>query len=341
MPGFDGFQLAAWIKNDAHLSRTVIAMLTSGDHPEDMSRCEQLGIAAYLLKPAKQSEILTAIERALGIAATGEMLLGAVSGRPQTLRRLRILLVEDSLVNQKLAVALLEEQGHAVTVAGNGRDALAAIESERFDLVLMDLQMPEMDGLEATSRIRQREQQTGSHLPIVAMTAHALAEDRQRCLEAGMDGYIAKPIRSGQLSEAIGALFATPALPTVPEAAEMAGGEDVDWSKALAAVHNNHRSLRKVVEAALQEFPRLLAAMRKAVDDRDAMSLRLSAHTLKGALRVFGQGPGLCETCRLEEMGLRNELADAGGPLAALEMRIAGLAQDLQDYLQRGDTLQR
>ncbi len=208
MPRSDGFTLAEQIKQDPAVGSTVIMMLTSGDRPEDMVRCDQLGIAAYMLKPVKQSELLEAIELALGIALPGEELLRAAARQPHHVRSLRVLLAEDSLVNQKLAVALLEGQGHTVTLVNNGREAVAAAAGQNFDVVLMDVQMPEMDGLEAAAQIRVREQRTGAHLPIVAMTAHALKGDRERCLEAGMDSYVTKPIRAEELFRTIDAIFA-------------------------------------------------------------------------------------------------------------------------------------
>jgi len=205
MPDEDGFSLAEQIRQDPELGSTLIMMLTSGDRPGEIARCEELGIAAYLLKPIKQSELFDAIVLALGVNAVDEETPAepappapSAGGRP-----LRILLAEDSLVNQKLAVGLLEKHGHRVTLANHGREALAALESQDFDLILMDVQMPEMDGYEATAAIRAREQETRRHIPIVAMTAHAMKGDRERCLEAGMDGYVAKPIRAQQIFEAI------------------------------------------------------------------------------------------------------------------------------------------
>ena len=211
MPDMDGFALAQQIKQDQQLGSTVIMMLTSGDRPGDVARCEQLGIASYLTKPVKQSELFDAILIALGVAAAEEESLETpgtlAAAAPRRLPPLRILLAEDSLVGQKLAVGLLERQGHTVVVANHGREALAALESQPFDLVLMDVQMPEMDGLDATVAIRAREKQTGRHVPIIAMTAHAMKGDRQRCLQAGMDEYLAKPIRSKRLFETIGAVL--------------------------------------------------------------------------------------------------------------------------------------
>ncbi len=207
MPDVDGFTLVEEIRRDPSLGSTVVMMLTSGDRPEDMARCDQLGIAAYLLKPIKQSELLEAIELALGITVTASKRPPSDQRQRRRVGPLHILLVEDSLINQKLAVALLESEGHRVTVAHNGRQAIDALDNGGFDLVVMDVQMPEMDGLEATARIRAKQRQTASHTPILAMTAYALKGDRQRCLEAGMDGYIAKPIRADELFDAIEALF--------------------------------------------------------------------------------------------------------------------------------------
>ncbi len=205
MPEMDGFALAEQVRQDPEVGSTLIMMLTSGDRPGEIARCEQLGIAAYLLKPIKQSELFDAIVLALGVNAVDEEARSAPATPPPSApqRSLRVLLAEDSLVNQKLAVGLLEKHGHQVTLANHGREAVAAWESQAFDLVLMDVQMPEMDGYEATEAIRTRERETGRHTPIIAMTAHAMKGDRERCLAAGMDGYVAKPIRAQQIFDAI------------------------------------------------------------------------------------------------------------------------------------------
>ncbi len=185
-------------------------MLTSGGRAGDVARCESLHVAAYLLKPVKQSELFDAIALALGISSPADAEEVAAAVAPsRSARSLQILLAEDSLVNQKLAVGLLEKYGHTVDVVGDGRAALAAVESQCYDLVLMDIQMPEMDGLEATRAIRAREGQRGGHLPIVAMTAHAMKGDRERCLEAGMDSYVAKPIRAKELFDTIARVLAS------------------------------------------------------------------------------------------------------------------------------------
>jgi two-component system, sensor histidine kinase and response regulator len=205
MPAVDGFQLAEHIRADKNLGSTIIMMLTSGDRPGDVQRCSQLGIGTYLLKPIKQSELFDALMSELGITSAEDESTAASAEQSVTAesRPLRVLLAEDSLFNQKLAVALLEKRGHSVTVAQHGREALAAIEQNAFDLVLMDVQMPEMDGLEATRAIREWEKDRDHRLPIVAMTAHAMKGDRERCLEAGMDAYVAKPVRAKDLFETI------------------------------------------------------------------------------------------------------------------------------------------
>jgi len=202
MPDVDGFMMTESMRQDPTLAATKVIMLTSGDHPEDATHCERLGIANYLLKPVKQSELLDAIERALGVLVPKAELTRAADETPPA-RALRILLAEDSIVNQKLAVALLTRQGHTVTIANNGKEAVAAVDRESFDVILMDIQMPEMDGLKATAAIRERESHAGLHTPIIAMTAHALKGDRERCLEAGMDGYVTKPIRPQDLYQAV------------------------------------------------------------------------------------------------------------------------------------------
>jgi CheY-like chemotaxis protein len=329
--------LAEQIKQDPAMGSTVVMMLTSGDRREDIQRCEELGISAYLLKPIKQSELLEAIELALGITvAKTELLVPAAPSRQ--LGNLHILLAEDSLVNQKLAVALLEGQGHKVKLVNNGQEAIAALQTEKFDMVLMDLQMPEMDGLEATRRIRVSEQYTGIHIPIVAMTAHALKGDRERCLEAGMDAYVAKPIRADELFDTIEALFAATgeaAMPPPTPQPERAIGV---WPEAMRAVRGDDRLLRIIVEAAAKEIPRLMIAIREAVAGGNATELQLTAHTLKGTIRYFATGQGFEQVRRLEKMGQDKNLEGALESLATLEAEVRLLTPVLFDYLRQSET---
>jgi two-component system sensor histidine kinase/response regulator len=215
MPEMDGFMLVEEIQKSPGLAGLTTVMLTSGGQRGDGQRCKELGIAAYLIKPVPQSDLLEAVLRVLGSHPGAAKPVQPVTRH--TLREermpLRILLAEDNVVNQRLAMRLLEKQGHIVVVAGDGVKALEALDKDRFDVVLMDVQMPVMDGVEATAAIREKENATGAHIPIVAMTAHAMAGDRQRFLESGMDGYISKPVHSQELFEAIESALALASAP--------------------------------------------------------------------------------------------------------------------------------
>jgi PAS domain S-box-containing protein len=204
MPGMDGFATAAAIRSDPSLAGTLLLMLTSGGLQGDAARCRVAGIAGYLMKPVSQAELLEAILVVVGgqAGAPDPVHLLTRHTLRENLRKLRILLAEDNPVNQMVAARLLEKRGHTVVIVGDGSAALAALDEPDgggFDLILMDVQMPEMDGLEATARIRVREKSSGRHLPIVAMTAHAMKGDEERCLAGGMDGYVSKPIQVEQL----------------------------------------------------------------------------------------------------------------------------------------------
>ena len=204
MPDSDGFALVEEIRQSRDFSGVAVIMATSAALGKDVERCRPLGITAHLTKPVRQSDLRAAILVGLGRGPSDQP--GARLQHPSRRQRgsnLRILVAEDNPVNQKLATRLLEKAGHMVVVAANGRHALEALESENFDLVLMDVQMPEMDGLDAAAAIREREQRTREHQPIIAMTAHAMKGDRERCLAAGMDGYVTKPIRPDDLWQAI------------------------------------------------------------------------------------------------------------------------------------------
>jgi two-component system, sensor histidine kinase and response regulator len=207
MPKMDGFGVIEHIKQNPALSTATIMMLSSGGHGGDAAKCQSLGVAAYLLKPVRQTELREAIARAMGtipVPGTTSMITQKElrEERPAS-QLLSILVAEDNVVNQKLAVRLLEKRGHTVAVAVNGREAVDLVKRQTFDLVLMDVSMPEMDGITATTVIREREQETGGHQPIVAMTALVTAGDRERCLAAEMDGYISKPIRARELDEVL------------------------------------------------------------------------------------------------------------------------------------------
>ena len=213
MPGMDGFDLAAQIKSSPYLAEAVILMLTSGQQQGDLARCRDLGVSGYLTKPVRRAELRAAIAGAFANHARRQLALrenqNGTAVKPSPLPTaqpsgLRILLAEDNVVNQRVAVGILEKVGNHVVVTGNGREAIAAWRSQPFDVILMDVQMPEMDGFEATAAIRRAEAGTKVHIPIIAMTAHAMRGDRERCLAAGMDDYLSKPVRKGDLMEVIG-----------------------------------------------------------------------------------------------------------------------------------------
>jgi CheY-like chemotaxis protein len=176
-------------------------MLTSTNQREDIPRCRALGVSAYLIKPIRLAELRKAISKVLGepSAPDGTLVVHSVEPPAPAGRKRRILLAEDNVVNQLLGMRLLEKQGYQVTVAENGKQVLDRLAASSFDAILMDVQMPEMTGFEATALIRRQEQSSGRHIPIIAMTAHAMVGDRERCLECGMDGYVSKPIRPQEL----------------------------------------------------------------------------------------------------------------------------------------------
>jgi CheY-like chemotaxis protein len=210
MPEMDGFALAQSIKKDPALSNTVMVMLTSGGQRGDIARCRELKISAYLAKPTGMSELKKILQRALGnLPVKPDAGSGAArQPLPAAARKLKILLAEDNIVNQRLAVRLLEKRGHSITVAPDGQQALAALESEVFDVVLMDMQMPGMNGFEATAAIRARERETGSRQRIIAMTAHAMRGDRELCIQAGVDAYLSKPVKPDELFNTVEKLMA-------------------------------------------------------------------------------------------------------------------------------------
>jgi PAS domain S-box-containing protein len=226
MPQMDGFTVAERLRQDPRLAGTVVMMLSSCDLQGDVARCRQLGVAQHLTKPVRSAALRDALRRALA-GAVPERTEPPAAVRPTgTGPRLRVLVAEDNRINQKVVAGMLERHGHRVTLAGNGAAALAALECEPFDLVLMDVQMPEMDGFEATTALRRRETGTGRRLPVVAMTAHAMKGDRERCLAAGMDDYVSKPVHPSQLLRVLESLTSAGTTPCPPRS--QAAGELTD-----------------------------------------------------------------------------------------------------------------
>jgi signal transduction histidine kinase/DNA-binding response OmpR family regulator len=333
MPEADGFSLVEGIRRDPTLAATLVIVLTSGDRPGDFARGKELGVGGYLVKPVKQSELFDLIVAVLGVTSVDSDKEAGTAAVDQTIRPLKILLAEDSLPNQKLAVGLLTKWGHAVTVAGNGWEAVAAWESQSFDLILMDVQMPELDGLQATTLIREREHETGRHIPIIAMTAHAMKGDREQCLTAGMDGYIPKPIRVKELSTALATFFG-PRDDHASAAAQLAqqNGKAVDWSAALESVQGDRALLRIVIDAVLGECPVVLGQLEQALTVRDAAVVRRAAHTIKGALRTFEAARAADLAARIEEAGRNGALDGAAGLVADLKQEMTVVLKELAGF---------
>jgi PAS domain S-box-containing protein len=334
MPGMDGFAVAERISLDHRYADMKLVMLTSASQPADVARCRKLGISAYLTKPIKQSELFDVIITAIGQTEGEGPRAPKRSKRPRrTQRSLHVLIAEDNQVNQLVAKRIFEKLGHQVTVVGNGREALSAVQAGNFDLVAMDVQMPEMDGLAATAAIRAWEKAAGTHTPILAMTAHAMKGDRERCLAAGMDGYTSKPIRIGDLEPAIAQLVnpSKPAEGPLPEATR----EDdvIDRVALLAGVDGNRRLLRELVRLFLADCPQRLAEIKEAVRRGDSGALRIEAHTLKGSVGNFAAKHAFAAAQRLEIMGRDGDLAEAGDARMALELELARLTEGLRKLL--------
>ncbi|MCE2450123.1 MAG: response regulator [Candidatus Latescibacteria bacterium] len=336
MPGMDGLETVARIRENAAFVQLPVLLLSSADRAEYSARSSSLGIARNLIKPVKQSDLLEAIGEALEAAPPVETRSGeasmdepvAVERRPQYWGRTarRILLAEDGVINQQVAVRLLEERGHSVEVVNNGRAAVERVAEQPFDVVLMDVQMPDMDGIEATAAIRQAEAQTGGHVPIIAMTAHAMKGDRERFLAAGMDGYVAKPVRPHELYAAV----------------EGGGPNDEDgllspadlpfeWDAALERVGGDEDMLRDLAEMFFAECPKLMQQIREHIAGANGPELRRAAHTLKGSAHVFGAEAAAEAAHRLEEIGREEAFADAEEALALLEDEVARLLPALRE----------
>jgi PAS domain S-box-containing protein len=331
MPDIDGFTLAEKIKHDPELAGTMIIMLTSSGLRGDFARCRKLGIAAYLVKPVRQSELVDAILSLLGQAPRERADVITRHSLRETRRKLRILLAEDNLVNQTLVVRLLGKAGHNVVVAGNGKEALAALAKAgpgAFDLVLMDVQMPEMDGFEAAAAIRKKERGTGTHLPIVAMTAHAMKGDRERCLAAGMDGYLSKPVQREELIDAVERhSYESPA----PEKDRLARKQPgLDRAAVLARLDGDEELLAELAGLFIQDSPKRLSAIQQAIEQDDAQGLERAAHALKGSVGNFVIPTAVKAAQTLETMGREGDLAAADTAYAVLQEEIAGLVQVLQ-----------
>jgi two-component system, sensor histidine kinase and response regulator len=334
MPEMDGFALTEQIVAMPEFRDSSVIMLTSAGQPRDAQRCRELGLAGYLTKPVGQSELLDVISGALGRTAGRTLRKGSESSipLPPAKRGLNILLAEDNIVNQKLAVLLLERRGHTVTVAGNGNEALAAHQTQSFDACLMDIQMPELNGLETTAAIRARENGTLRHLPIVAMTAHAIKGDRDICLRSGMDAYLSKPVRADELFHAIESLVAGRSACSSAVSSSRVQESPFDEQEFVARMDGSHEVCVQIAEAFLTECPRLMSALRVSLKQKDAPKLAAVAHALKGAVANFTGCTAFHSVVRLEQLAKEADLQLAAEALKRLEGEINVLLQSLKSF---------
>jgi len=326
MPVVDGFALAARVRAHEGLKGGAILMLSSSDGLGQVARAREAGISLTLMKPIKQSELLDAIVTLLGAARNDDV---ETPARMRDARApLRVLLVEDNPVNQHLARMILEKEEHAVVLARNGHEALARHGAERFDVVLMDVQMPEMDGLEATAAIRRLESQTGAHVPIIGVTAHAMKGDRERCLGAGMDGYVSKPIRPEALLDSIDAavkLHPQRALAPAPD-----GPRVLDDRDLLALVGNDVDTVSELARLFLEDGPRRLADIESGLEAHDHEAVRIAAHTLKGSAGSICGRRTADAARRVEQFAEARDLTGACIAFAALAREVGELQQALK-----------
>lgn len=326
MPGMDGFGLVERIRKNSEMPQPTVIMLTSAGRVGDGARCRDLEISGYLMKPAKKADLWEAITLALGMPrddGKSATLITQHSLREHR-RRLKVLVAEDSPVGMKLVVRLLQKRGHAVITAKDGAEALSLYGKHKIDVILMDVQMPEVDGFEATAAIRQREQGTGIHIPIIAMTAHAMKSDREHCLEAGMDAYIPKPIRAGEMFEMIEKITQTT---TVPSEWEEMPDDDkfadvMDWNAAVKHLEGDVELLKEIAQVFLDQSPALLSVMRDASQSGDSKSLERAAHTIKGSVSNFAARRAFEAAQWLETIGRAGDLTDANEAFNTLEEEI-------------------
>jgi two-component system sensor histidine kinase/response regulator len=337
MPEMDGFAVAEEIKKTPMLAGATILMLSSADGAGDAQRCRDLGIARYLRKPIKQSELLDAILIALGSVPRQPSDADAATEPKSAAGAWKILLAEDNEVNQQLALHILTRRGHNVEIVENGKEALAALERREYDVVLMDVQMPELDGLAATAAIRAAERISGRHIPIVALTAHAMNGDRERCLAAGMDAYVAKPLRPSELLDAIAGALTASSPPLSSFTAQPSPDEQdclpFDPEATLARVEGDMELLRKMVQLFARQSLPLLDTIADAVDRRDGPALERSAHKLKGSIGNFGSLAAHKAAFELEQRGRDADFSEASEVCVRLKNQVEALNLALAMYV--------
>jgi two-component system, sensor histidine kinase and response regulator len=326
-----GFVVADRVRRDPMLAGAVVLMLASADLQRDLKRCRLAG-AIHVRKPVRRADLVRALREVLhadaGDAATPVPGATPVPDVPEPEGEpLRILLVEDNEFNQKVARMKLERKGHVVRLVSSGTEALTALNDGPFDLIITDVQMPDMDGFELTAAVRAREAGTRRRLPVIAMTAHAMRGDRERCLAAGMDRYVAKPINDQELWSEIRRAMKPQAAPepaAPPKPRPPAPPASLDEAAALARVGGNVETLRQLVALFHQDCPTLTADIAAAVRDKNARKLQMAAHTLKGMVAFFAAE-------RATEAALTLERLGAQGDLSGAEEVVGVLARELND----------
>ncbi|TWU16380.1 response regulator [Allorhodopirellula heiligendammensis] len=349
MPGLDGFGVAEQLQADPSFADTKVIMVSSAADSSDTKRCRKLGISRYLIKPVVQSELLETILQELSDAPP-EHEVGETPAIAPTGDELHVLLVEDNVINQRVASGLLTRMGHRVEIAENGKLAIEAWQRGRFDLILMDWQMPVMDGTEAAKVIRQQEASTGGHIPIIAMTAAAMKGDRESCLEAGMDGYISKPIDPKILTATLAKIKGSADQVEKPSPTAVAPQPVSDAAESCPAdssinIEAAREQMGGCTDAVLSELAKVLASecetrtgeIRAAVDADDIDAAGRSAHALKGAASLFDV-TSIIEPLKIIEQAAReNNLANARDQLTELETAAELATKELQVFADRVD----
>jgi len=334
MPEMDGFEAARLIGQNPKFRKLKLILLTSAVQHEDAARLKAMRVAACLTKPVKQSELLDAIVKALSpIPGSKAFRSPRISHRiAQARRPLRILVAEDNPVNQELALELLKQRGHTAVVAENGQRALAAARDGSFDAVLMDVQMPRMSGIEATRAIREAEKATGAHVPIIAMTAHAMKGDRERCLQAGMDAYVSKPIQAAELFKAVEGLAVPPGRMAGDGSNEQLRASGLHLAALSARLGGDAKLVRRLVKVFLDDCPRMVSRIKKAIAAQEADALAEAAHGLKGAVSNFGATAVLEMARQLEAKARQHDMAAARRICQQLETAIPTLVETLRAF---------
>jgi len=343
MPGTNSMEMTRLLRL-AGLAGPVLVLLGGADWAKDTEWCKQAGITRIVRRPVKQSDLLSALLETLGSAAPAEQPPAvALVESPNRGRPLHILLAEDNLVNQRVALRILEKHGHSVELANDGNEALTAWEQEPFDLILMDVQMPNINGFEATAGIRVRENGQ-AHVPIIALTAHAMKGDREACLDAGMDGYITKPIKADILFEEIdrvmSELFHAQTIAPPPGNSELAMPDapavtTFDPEAALATMEGDRELLDEIAAVFLDDYPRQMELLHAALAQGIAPEVQRIAHSLKGSVSGFAAETARQAAYALELIGKSGDLAAAPPALAELEARLTEFSSELALYVKQ------